>query len=278
MKKLIIIGILTTALLLTACTSSEVSPGSRQGDYENNDKKTEINRIVKLHVNSELVDDETGEIITDIDLARLLKSDIVVIGEFIENDRGGFTHEQFPFSFNKLLIKEVLKGDIKTDKIITVVQEYAVDEHGGLITTGNFTPMNKGDRWIYFLSKFDNAIEYFDGLGYETGLEISKNEQLYIGWEQTPHGRYPIPDNKILQTMREIIPIVSEREKRGEVNRIAEKIETSALGILNRSEFDFGLYAEILDHFKIEAQDWVNPGRHFDAKLVELAESENAES
>jgi hypothetical protein len=48
-------------------------------------------------------------------------------------------------------------------------------------------------------------------------------------------------------------------------------IETAALGVYNRNNFDFALYAEILDHFQIEAQDWVNPGRRFDARLIEMS-------
>ncbi|MCL2071140.1 MAG: hypothetical protein FWH07_02780, partial [Oscillospiraceae bacterium] len=54
---------------------------------------------------------------------------------------------------------------------------------------------------------------------------------------------------------------------------IPRKIETSALGVLDRSEFRFLIYADILDHFQIKSDDeWVNPGRAFDARLVELAE------
>ncbi|MCL2071141.1 MAG: hypothetical protein FWH07_02785 [Oscillospiraceae bacterium] len=54
---------------------------------------------------------------------------------------------------------------------------------------------------------------------------------------------------------------------------IPSKIETSALGVLERIDFKFWIYADILDYFQIKSDDdWVNPGRAFDARLVELAE------
>ena len=145
--------------------------------------------------------------------------------------------------------------------------------------------MNVGDRWIYFLTDYGTSKEYFNSINHEVGIKISENNRIYAGFGDTANGRYPVPDYEIFRTMKEIFPLANERktskfsdELDYRINRIAEKIETSALGVLDRSEFDFGLYAEILDHFKIEAQDWVNPGRDFDVKLVELAELENAES
>jgi len=52
------------------------------------------------------------------------------------------------------------------------------------------------------------------------------------------------------------------------------RIETSLLGVFNRDDFNFGLYAEILRFFQIEAQDRVNPGRGYDAWLIEMRENQ----
>jgi hypothetical protein len=75
------------------------------------------------------------------------------------------------------------------------------------------------------------------------------------------HGRYPVPNKDIMQNVQA---------------KTTDKIDTSLLGILDRDEFDFKLYAEILEHFKLEAYDWENPGRSSDARLVEIVETEKA--
>ena len=149
MKKLIIISILATAMLLTACASNEVSSGSRILEHEYSG--IEINNVVKRHVDSIYINRETGELLTAFDLDTLLKSDIIVIGEFIEEVGSGFSYEYyeeideisrfFPCTFNRLLITEVLKGDIRAGETIIVTQSYAVDEYGGLVTMSELTPI-----------------------------------------------------------------------------------------------------------------------------------------
>ena len=52
----------------------------------------------------------------------------------------------------------------------------------------------------------------------------------------------------------------------------SERIETAELGVLERDSFNFELYVEVLEHFDIQAQDWTNPGRDFDAKLISLVQ------
>jgi hypothetical protein len=59
---------------------------------------------------------------------------------------------------------------------------------------------------------------------------------------------------------------------------ITDKIDSSVLGVTNRREFSFSLYAEVLDHFNIKARDWVNPGRVYDAWLIEMRKNQIVEN
>ncbi|MCL2071527.1 MAG: hypothetical protein FWH07_04740 [Oscillospiraceae bacterium] len=49
-----------------------------------------------------------------------------------------------------------------------------------------------------------------------------------------------------------------------------DNIDTLTLGRLEREDFNFWVYVQILNYFQIEAENWVNPGRESDAKLAEM--------
>jgi len=205
------------------------------------------------------------------------KPGVVVIGEFIDETSMGFHYGYHPDfehevmkganAFNQLRVLEVLAGDIEVGDIITIRQYYSFDEDTKeLISFEQLTPMHKGDRWIHFLW-------YSDGVYENVGDSA---------------GRFPLPDKEIMQVMEEVnrkreeaqIPKTDShtRTKFERMNKnglifpgieITNKIDSSVLGVYGRSEFSFSLYAEVLDRFNIEAQDWVNPGRGYDTWLIE---------
>jgi hypothetical protein len=271
-KKTIISCGLAIVLSLTACSTTEVPKNDNEQILEDEFAGITNVSINRFHGNS-IMADRDGNIVHEIDFPFLLDSGLVVIGEFVGESHGGFRHKYveelgeysggFPWSFNQLRIIEVLQGDIEVGEIITVSGKYVINrERGSLsIFDCDLTPMRKGDRWIFFIGLFENAVEYFEVLEHEVGLEIAKNGPIYGG-----NGvyRYPLPTLEIAQSM--------ERSSLGSL-RQTDEIETSALGVFTRNEFDFEIYAQVLEHFQIEPQDWVNPGRAFDARLIEIVEN-----
>jgi hypothetical protein len=243
-----------------------------------------------------------------------------------------------------------------------VGQNYYIDERNSLISFGASTPMNKGDRWIYFLTNIENAEnsdEYFNQF---QDFDPAEYPEIFFNHLWT-YGRHPIPDKEILRAMDEFaleksrmdewirglqsrmepwegdgellskefvaleedfvisdddVYVVSPDgdkyvisgddsyvisdgnvyliladdvyltldgndyilsgedsivfgEFSARLNKITDVIDSSALGVLHRDEFNFAIYSEVLEYFQIEAQDWVNPGRSYDARLIELA-------
>jgi hypothetical protein len=206
----------------------------------------------------------------------------------------------------------VLQGDVQVGDIVTVVQRYAFEEgrfdngdgRNALVTFSGMTPMNKGDKWIYFLG-YDETVDAYWTRGDSAG-------------------RYPVPNEEIMEIAEEIMANLSDEkkwleslgesshrpiDKIGDVRddevvvpcgvgnlyavstqrsselyefsrirqEIANKLDDHSFrGVLtlgnNKSNLD--IYAQILDHFQIEARNWVNPGRSFDAALIELYASQ----
>jgi hypothetical protein len=219
-------------------------------------------------------------------LEHLLKSStIVVIGELIEETQASHRYNaevddySYAEAYNKLRIIEVLEGNARTGDTIRIAQAYAFQDakqwtgNDGdviLVTYDDMTPMHKGDRWIYFLV-FDTHF----------------NVYVPVGWSD---GRYPIPNREIMQVMDEFPRGATDfLNKSGKENwtenwkilndaqkKAVDEIDIASLGVLRwwdweRGDgFNFPVYAEVLDYFDIEAQDWVNPGRSYDFKLLGL--------
>lgn len=176
-----IIFILAAALLLTACSTTEnaeIEPISEVTESLNEIIETldtlELTEIV--HVHSDRIVFRTLERLLDPEWGE--GKQIVVIGEFIEEAKSEFIFkydEHFGKeivrdvrSFNQLRITEVLQGDVQVGDIVTVVQRYAFEEgrfdngdgRNALVTFSGMTPMNKGDKWIYFLG-YDETVDAY---------------------------------------------------------------------------------------------------------------------
>ena len=278
MKKIITISILTIALLLTAC--SDVTRGEdRVLNVSPIPSNTDDIAEVGIFHGNRMTYPTLQHLLERADWGANVKenfsADLVVIGEFIEETQAGFRYQYDDYfkkdvvfdahAYNQLLVTEVLKGKVKVGDTITVMQRYAFDEERNmLLSFDEMTPMHKGDRWIYFL-KYDNYADAYESAG-------------------LVDGRYPIPNKDIMRTMeefpkeaRELNENYSERNRKIWVesrDKAIEDIDIYSLGVFNKYDFNFVIYDQILEHFQIESQDWVNPGRAYDARLLELIEQQ----
>lgn len=102
-------------------------------------------------------------------------SDLIVIGEFTDDPHQLFDPKEpntgSSYSYNKFRVDKVVKGRCSEGEEIIICQDGVVGG-GKFYYTDNYTPMVKGDKWIYFLMKFENV-------GY------------YVSVHHT--GRYPVP-------------------------------------------------------------------------------------
>jgi hypothetical protein len=230
-------------------------------------------------------------------------ADIAVIGEFIEDASNGFQYgynEHFGkdvvvdgFARGQFRVSEVLHGDIKEGDIITIIQRYAFDEErGALISFSELTPMHKGDRWIYFLnrngdnyniiaeadSRFplpdEEIVQFIDeimSIMVEADELIRSKEQVDSISPILDEWWYCVDkDGNLYRLTKEEIKEVDKFED--QAFELRRTVDSSAFGVINRFDFNYRLYAEIIEHFQIEVQDRVNPGREFDAKLIEMYE------
>jgi hypothetical protein len=247
MKKLVV-SILAVVLFITACSNSETLSGFT------------IDNAVGVVVANDGFDmillDEYGNV-SNFDLQLLLGSDLVVIGEFVEDCYSRHSYFYSPshgreivrdaLSFNQLQIIDVLQGEAQVGDVITVAQYYYVDDEGTFVSFDGLTPMRKGDRWIYFLSNLSETAESIEFLGQFNDVEPTDYLDTYFvtGYR---NARFPVPS--------------TERPMRSS--------EPATFGMFNREDFPSGLHNEILNHFQIEAQDWLNPGQELDVRLIDI--------
>lgn len=102
-------------------------------------------------------------------------SDLVVYGTFTDDAhqifdpeiaRDVFNPSENLYSYNKFRIDKVIKsdGNIKEGDEIIIAQDYAV--YGSqLMTTSGLTPMIKGDKWFYCLTKSGDSSTYYYATG-----------------------------------------------------------------------------------------------------------------
>ncbi len=106
------------------------------------------------------------------------QSDLIVIGEFTDDphqcvDPSGKEVTQVldrfdqQNSFNRFRIDRVIKGNCFEGEEIIIAQNGYVD-NGRFAQYSNLTPMLKGDKWVYFLTRYSGA-SFYSPLGYSDG-------------------------------------------------------------------------------------------------------------
>ncbi len=126
-------------------------------------------------------------------------SDVIVIAEFAENAKQTLTPENGinlmdAVSVNSIVVCDTLSGDIvAVGSRPTVSQRYGVlEEQDKLVSFSGLTPMNKGDKWIFFLS-YDE-----------------QNSTYWI--EGDTSGRYPLPEGDIAEVYKKARAITEKRD------------------------------------------------------------------
>ena len=138
-------------------------------------------------------------------------TDIIVIGEFIEEDtqKAKYQYETDDvhmflthiYSTNVIEIKKVLKGKVESDTI-KVSQSYGIEEDTGrLITFSELTPMKKGESWIFFL-RYNEENETYWCVGDYSGRYPLPNEELLELCNKVKEIKKPL--NKILTEEKEL--------------------------------------------------------------------------
>jgi len=133
MKKIItIISALAACAVMTACSSVS----------ESTDKFTGL-ELVRLD-GSRVV----YETLSDIEEA----SGLIVVGEFVgEAEQGTYKNtEDFIVSTGTLKVLKVIKGEVKEGDKIRINQFYGT-VNDRLISLSDLTPMQAGDKWLFFL-------------------------------------------------------------------------------------------------------------------------------
>ncbi|MCL2638402.1 MAG: hypothetical protein FWD48_08545 [Oscillospiraceae bacterium] len=303
MKKIIIISILIFALFLTACSNTETLSDTIAGTFE----ITEV--ISTSGMASRIVYNSLQKLLEPANWgAGVLEdysADIAVIGEFIEDANAGFRYEYNEhfgkdvvvdaFARGQFLVTEVLHGDIKSGEIITIIQRYAFDEERkALISFSELTPMHKGDGWIYFLNRNGDVYDVVseaDGRypipDKELTQFINEVSSIMNAIEEWAHSKEQVEsiasDKEEWRYYRDrqgsLYRFTEEEAEELDdfsiaIHDLLEKIDASALGVINRYDFNYIIYSEIIEYFKIETRDWVNPGREFDAKIIEIFEKQ----
>ncbi|MBD5383809.1 MAG: M23 family metallopeptidase [Ruminococcaceae bacterium] len=125
------------------------------------------------------------------------ESDLIVFGEFVDDphqcvdpEDNGYFDDTLSYSYNKLKIDRVVKGDrIEGEEILIC--------GNGIVHDGNFyylccfMPMVKGDKWIYFL-RWNSDKNYYSTVGFEEarypvpGFEdYALDKGVYGGYKQS---------------------------------------------------------------------------------------------
>lgn len=111
------------------------------------------------------------------------QSDLIVVGKFTDKAAQKTDYKHMPqddkdvvwnvTSTNSVKISRVLKGDKEVGDEIKVSVYYGVVDDQ-LITFSSLTPMQKGDEWVFFLKKQDDADMYWH-VGDSCGRFPTKN-------------------------------------------------------------------------------------------------------
>lgn len=204
--------------------------------------------------------------------------DVVVIAEFAENAQQTLTPESGvnltdAVSVNSVVICDTLSGDIvAAGSRPTVSQRYGVlEEQDRLVTFSGLTPMNKGDKWIFFLSYDDTNDTYWvegDTSGrfplpegdiavlYERASAITEQRGAYLATadklsadETPPDGAYIYPaedGGMYLLTEEEMNTVIGYEMQ---LQALRDEASAEAFGVYDNESINLSLYCEIVEKY-----------------------------
>lgn len=195
----------TTNIALNSISYPEDAKYVYQGDFS---------ELTVERLGLQLFDRETFDLYDTLDR----RSDLVVCGTFTDDAHQTFDPtvltdifdpSRNTQSYNKFRIDKIIKGNntVKEGDEIIISQSYAVygDE---LLTYSGLTPMLKGDKWFYFLTKNNDTDTYratgdTDGRYHSSGLFPSYLEQTIFPLANNNLGVYDQEDYK--QNIHQIV-------------------------------------------------------------------------
>ena len=165
MKKIIaIIAVLSACAALTACNKAS----------ENAHGFDDI-KLVRTGFTDRRVFEDLAALEDHVDL--------MVVGKFIDDSEQNERYRYSEFfgkdilyfvtSKNTIEVEKVLIGNANIGDTLQIVQEYGIVD-GDLVTFSDLTPMQKGDEWLFFLTK-DSDLDVYYCVG-------------------DSDGRYPVPN------------------------------------------------------------------------------------
>lgn len=96
--------------------------------------------------------------------------DLMVVGKFIDDSEQNERYRYSEFfgkdilyfvtSKNTIEVEKVLIGNANIGDTLQIVQEYGIVD-GDLVTFSDLTPMQKGDEWLFFLTKDSDSDVYY---------------------------------------------------------------------------------------------------------------------
>lgn len=96
--------------------------------------------------------------------------DLMVVGKFIDDSEQNERYRYSDFfgkdilyfvtSKNTIEVEKVLIGNANIGDTLQIVQEYGIVD-GDLVTFSDLTPMQKGDEWLFFLTKDSDLDVYY---------------------------------------------------------------------------------------------------------------------
>ena len=184
-KRLILLSIIMLLVFVTACENKTDEDTKKTSAEETTTTEEELLPEYNIPEPEMLTFYSVDEMIEWNDICGVETN--LVVGEFVTDDlplgdvQGGVETDFFSGESKcQFKITRVLEGDLQVGETITIVQKYYYEdtEHGGkeLHNNSYIRPMKKGDKWVYFLTYYE------DYLGYRTTFTIQ--------------GRFPVPPSK----------------------------------------------------------------------------------
>ncbi len=205
--------------------------------------------------------------------------DLIVIGEYAKNSEQQLTSESGVFisnavSENEIYVSEVLYGEgAAKGSRVPISQRYGVlYEQNTLYSFSGLTPMNRGDRWIFFLSYDEQNETYWctgdcDGryplptgeMGelYEAASEVTKACDNWVKAKGKPFsGELSEGEYMTMMQNGEMYIVPKEQgarflEYQKQLYTLRDGVDTALFGVYDTENINLPLYCAMVEKYSI---------------------------